>query len=151
MIYVFFPVFAAICYGLAIIYDEKALETVNVATLVLFSTVMGIPLGIATAFALSKAKNQSFNFDFLHQPTVTLYATLGLVLVQIAVVFTLFAIQKTSASYTAFAEISYPFFTILFLVLFFGVRQFNWSILFGGGLVLLGSFILIYGQMRQMS
>ncbi len=151
MIYALFPIFAAICYALAYIFDEKALEKVNVATLMLSITGIGLPLSLAAVFILAKTKGESVDFSFLSDSKLLAYIVFGALLGTLGFLFTLFAIQKTSASYTAFAEISYPLFTVLFLFLFFGARHFDWSLLLGGGLVLLGSIVLIYGQMRQIS
>ena len=148
VIYTFFPIFAAICYALAYILDERILEKINVATFMLVTTIIGLPFSIGIVLFLRKFKNEQIMiepfYDFKFLMVVIFAFSLGI----IGFLFTLFSLQKTNAVYTSFAEISYPLFTVLILFLFFGARQFNPTILLGGTLVLLGSFILIYGQSK---
>ena len=151
MIYALFPILAAICYALAYIFSEQAMEKVSVSLLMLITMIINIPLTLLIIFILHKFKGESISIDFWHDKPLLFYIIFTGIFGMAGYFFTLFAVQNTSASYAAFAEISYPLFTVLFLFLFFGVRHFDWSLLLGGGLVLLGSFVLIYGQMRQMS
>ena len=142
MIYAFFPIMAAMCYGLAFAFVEKAMETMNVVTYMLAGSVIGIVLAIGFA----KIKGEPFDFAFMNDKTTLFYALMAILAPAIGWFLTIYAVKNTSASYAAFAEISYPLFTVLFLFLFFGVRHFDWTLLVGGGLIMLGSFILVYGQ-----
>ena len=151
MIYLFFPIFAATIYALTYIYSEKVLEVSNAASLLVVQIVVGTLAWFGIIAGLVFYNKQSLNFTALQEPKLLIFAVLSGILGSLGFVFTLFAVQKVSASYTAFAEISYPLFTILFLFLFFGLRHFDWSLLFGGVLIMLGSFILIYGQTRAMT
>jgi len=45
MIYLFFPLFAAMFYGLAFAFTEKALKLVNISTYLMLSGATG-PVGI---------------------------------------------------------------------------------------------------------
>jgi len=151
MIYVFLPVFAAIFYALTYIFLEKTMDKINLSTMLTVTTGIGTLAWICVISVLIFIKKQPFQLELLKDTSLLFYLLPASLLGTLGYLFTLYAVKNTSASYTAFAEISYPLFTVLFLFLFFGVRQFDWSLLLGGGLVLLGSFILIYGQMRQMS
>lgn len=151
MIYAFFPIFAAICYAFAYIFGERVLEQLNVTSLMFANIFIGTAISILIVGLLVFLKKEPIQIDALKDPHLLSHVLLVAVLSSVGFFFTLFALQNTSASYTAFAEISYPLFTVLFLFLFFGIRQFDWSLLLGGGLVMLGSFILIYSRMRQMS
>jgi drug/metabolite transporter (DMT)-like permease len=55
------------------------------------------------------------------------------------------ALKNTSATYMAFAEISYPLFVPLFTYFLFSRSELSGSIALGGGLILLGSVIIARG------
>lgn len=61
-------------------------------------------------------------------------------------VFTIYSIKNTSALYTAFAETSYPFFTLVFGFLIFGMRQMNFTTFCGGLLIFAGAVVMVYGK-----
>ncbi|MCK5284157.1 MAG: EamA family transporter [Alphaproteobacteria bacterium] len=144
MLYASFPIIAAVCYGLCFAFTQKLLESVNVATYIFLGGVASVFI----ALGLSKFKHEPISLSFMEDKYLLIVALIAVLVPSIGWLLTMYAIKNISASYAAFAEISYPLFTILFLFLFFGVRHFDWSILVGGGLVMFGSFILIYGQMN---
>ena len=55
------------------------------------------------------------------------------------------ALKNTSATYMAFAEISYPIFVPLFTYFLFNRSELSGSIVIGGGFILLGSYIIAAG------
>lgn len=148
MIYALFPILAAMCYASAYIFGEKVLQKTNMASMLLLTAPLGFLTWLAAIWFLNKYQNQSLNFSSFNNKQTLFFAVAISVLGTLGYIFTLFSLQKVSATYTATAEVSYPLFTILFLWLFFGEKQFDLSILCGGLLVLLGSFTLIYGQIK---
>ncbi|MFK7840291.1 MAG: EamA family transporter [Bdellovibrionales bacterium] len=144
MIYAFFPIFAAMFYGLAFAFTEKALKLTNLATYMALSAIAGIiVMGVYI-----KLKGDPLSFDFAFDKTSLVIVLTAVTAPTLGWVFTMFAIKTTSASYASFAEISYPLFTLLFLFIFFGLRTIDWTIILGGALIMAGSFIMVYGQTK---
>lgn len=148
MFLLFLPLLAAACYGLGYVFLERASSSVSLSTFLLLS----IPFEILVILMMHITKAGEVNFSFLNglfQNSSLLWTIiLAVILPTIGWVFTIYAVQNVSATYTAFAEISYPLFTVVFLAGFFGVKQFNAPILLGGLLILIGSALLVYGQLR---
>jgi drug/metabolite transporter (DMT)-like permease len=144
MIYVFFPIIAAMCYGMAFAFMEKALKITNISTYMCLSALAGI----CVMFTVIKIKGEPLSFDFLTDKVNIAIVLTAVFAPTLGWLFTMFAIKTTSASYAAFAEISYPLFTLVFLFVFFGLRSVDWTVLMGGALIMLGSFIMIYGQTK---
>lgn len=142
MIYAFFPIFAAICYGLAFAFTERALKFTNLSTYMVLSALMGVVVMVGFV----KLKGETVSFSFMESKTSALIVLTSVLAPTLGWVFTMFAIKTTSATYASFAEISYPLFTLMFLFTFFGLRSIDWTILAGGSLIMIGSFIMIYGQ-----
>jgi len=144
MIYAFFPIFAAMFYGLAFAFTEKALKLTNISTYMALSALAGV----IVMGAFIKIKGEALSFDFLADKTSLAIVLTAVVAPTLGWVFTMFAIKTTSASYASFAEISYPLFTLAFLFIFFGLRTIDWTVLLGGALIMVGSFIMVYGQTK---
>lgn len=142
MIYVFLPFLSAALYGLGYVLLDKLLKNIPIlAFMVVSSCIMTVAIG-ATAFL----KLSPENFSFVNDKKILLIFLATIVINIAAWITTLLALQNTSATYVAFAEISYPLFTILFLFLLFGEKQFSWQSLVGGALILAGSVLLVSAQ-----
>lgn len=144
MIYAFFPIFAAMFYGLAFAFTEKALKLTNISTYMALSAIAGM----LVMFGFIKLKGEPLSFTFLESKSALAIVLTAVIAPTLGWVFTMFAIKTTSATYASFAEISYPLFTLIFLFAFFGLRTIDWTIILGGALIMLGSFIMIYGQSK---
>lgn len=145
MIYVFFPIAAAMFYGMAFALMERALQATNVVTYMVMSALVTLPL--ITILAL--IKKEAVSFDFLSSKASLAIVIAAVIAPAFGWFLTAYAIKNTNAAYAAFAEVSYPLFTILFLFLFFGIKHFDWHLFTGGLLVIAGSFILILGQLSK--
>lgn len=99
-------------------------------------------------FGFIKLKGEPLSFTFLESKSALAIVLTAVIAPTLGWVFTMFAIKTTSATYASFAEISYPLFTLIFLFAFFGLRTIDWTIILGGALIMLGSFIMIYGQSK---
>ncbi|MGH1398050.1 MAG: EamA family transporter [Alphaproteobacteria bacterium] len=144
-IYLFFPIFAAMFYGLAFAFTEKALKLTNVSTYLAISIVSGALIMLA----FIKLKGEPLNFDFVKNKSTLAIVLTSVIAPSLGWIFTTFAIKTTSASYAAFAEISYPLFTVLFLFTFFGLRAIDWTTIAGGLLIMTGSFLMIWGKTKS--
>ncbi len=141
---VIFPFIAAMFYGLGYVLIEKVMGIhMNAATFLTLNTLAYIPLiGVLVVF-----RNEPLDFSTL----MTNWPVFLMIMVAAAApslgwLFTIYAIKNTSALYTAFAETSYPVFTIAFGFLIFGIRQWDMTTLMGGALIMAGAAIMIFGQ-----
>ena len=139
------PIGAAMFYGMGFALMDRALQVTNVVTYMLLGAIITVPLvGI-----LAGVKHESVSFDFINR-----WQDLALVIAAVAApaigwFLTAYTIKNIGGAYAAFAEVSYPLFTILFLFLFFGIKQFDWHLLLGGLMVIVGSFVLVFGQLAD--
>ena len=132
-------------YGLAFAFAEKALNLINISTFLVINAFATFV--IASTFVLLRGQPLSLEGATSNPKNLAIIG-IAIVAPTLGWLFTMFAIKTTSASYAAFAEISYPLFTVLFLFLFFGLRSLDWTILLGGALIMSGSFLMIWGQSR---
>jgi len=140
-----FPIIAAALYGLGFVLIERAMQSINVATYMFIGGVMGFVI----AAALWVFKNEPISFSFMNEKWTTIAIIVGATAAPgLGWLLTTYAIKNVSATYAAFGEVSYPLFAIVFGFLLFGIRYFNWNVLIGGSLIMIGSFILVYGQIR---
>lgn len=145
MIYVLFPILAAVCYGLAFAATERALTLTSASTYLLLSAIPGF-IFVAGLIAV---KGEKLSWAFLENRGDVIIVAVAAIAPALGWLFTTYAIKNVNASYAAFAEISYPLFTLLFLFLFFGIKHFDWYVLVGGAFVMTGSFLLVFGQLSQ--
>ena len=145
MIYAFFPIIAAMFYGLAFAATEKALSYTSITTIM----ILGSAFGICVVSGLMFIKNEPPSFSFLNDKTGTALVATAVIAPAFGWLLTNYAIKNINSSYAAFAEVSYPLFTILFLFLLFGIRHFDWHVIVGGIMVIAGSVVLVLGQLRN--
>ena len=142
MIYIFLPFLSAALYGLSYVLLEKLLQSVSMLTFMITSCFcMMITIGVFSAF-----RPDLISLDFAQDKKVLLMFAAAIIVGIAGWIGTLIGLQNTSATYVAFAEISYPIFTVLFLFLLFGEFQFTWHSLLGGILILAGSVVLVFSQ-----
>lgn len=139
------PIFAALFYGMAFALMERALQTVNVVTYMLLGVIISLPL----VMVLAAVRHEHISFDFLTRWQDVLLVTAAVIAPALGWFLTAYTIKSIGGAYAAFAEVSYPLFTILFLFLFFGIKQFDWHLLVGGLMVVAGSSILVLGQLGK--
>lgn len=142
MVYVFLPFLSAALYGLGYVLLDKLLKNIPILAFMLASScIMTVAVGTMAFFKLSPQ-----DFSFVSDKKILLIFLATIFINITAWITTLLALQNTSASYVAFAEISYPLFTIFFLFLLFGENQFSWQSFIGGVLILAGSVVLVSSQ-----
>lgn len=137
---------SAALYGLGYILIERILKTVPMVTYMLCNSL----LFTAILLAVALMRREDVSFSFLSDRKM-----LALFLCTLAVnatgwVMTMVSLKKNSAVYTGFAEISYPLFTLLFLFLFFGMKQWGWQSMAGSALIFIGSVMLLLAQTGTM-
>ncbi len=127
---------------------SRVMQSLNVSTYLF----LGSAAGVCMAFILWAFKGEAVSFGFLSEKPSTLLMVLGtIILPGFGWILSMYAVQNISPAYTAFAEISYPLFTLLFLFLLFGVKHFDGHVLAGGLLIMIGSFVMVYGQIKGIS
>ncbi len=141
----FFPLIAACFYGLAYVFYERVFTGVNMTTFYF----CGAMTGLVTTLCYGLWNHQPVSFAFAKEtPSLLIMLALGVMSSYLGWLLTTHGIKGTSAVYAAMGEISYPLFTVLFAFLLFGARNWSLSTLLGGALIMIGSFILVYGQTR---
>lgn len=140
---IFFPIFAAILWGVSYALFEDLLNKVSVATITL---VYGF-LGVFMAFIVGYAEKQPIDFkpilsSFNVFVTLTVFALVSVS----ATLLTTYATKHISATYASIGEIAYPIFTVLFIYLIYGVNQLNLWTVIGGLLVMSGICVMVFGQ-----
>jgi len=144
MISAFFPFIAAMFYGIGFVLIERTMHQFTVLSFLFLNGVMGLVVALTVWLVKREAFLTGQSFD-----KTTLLFFIGAALAPaMGWLLTIYSVKNASAVYAAMGEISYPFFTVLFAFLLFGMRGWGWSTLLGGALIILGSFILVYGQIR---
>jgi len=141
----FFPFIAAAIYGLGFVFMERAMQSVSAGTFMLVDALVGIAL-VSSLFLF---RIESFSSEVLQNRQTMLYLLAGAAAPGIAWLITIYAVKNISAAYATAGEVSYPLFTVLFLFLIFGVRNFDWTVLVGAALIIAGALILLSGQVIQ--
>lgn len=137
----YLPFLNAILYGLYYALLQETYGKLSLATILLTNGI----LFIVTALGIWIGRVDSLSFAQLREPRIVwiFIALIALSTVLQATHYT--ALKNTSATYMAFAEISYPLFVPLFTYLLFARAELTGSIALGGGLILLGSVIIARG------
>ncbi len=140
---IFFPIFAAILWGISYALFEDLLQRISVATLTLAYGVFGIFIALIVACGEKqpidfKPVLSSFNLFF----TLAVFALVSVS----ATLLTTYATKYVSATYASIGEIAYPIFTVLFVYLIFGVNQLNTWTVIGGLMIMSGICVMILGQ-----
>jgi drug/metabolite transporter (DMT)-like permease len=140
---IFLPFFGAGLYGLVYALNENIFVNVSISTYVFVSNIVGAAL-IVLLHLLSPLK---IDFSPLMENRTAALFCISVVASILGWIVTCFAIKSISANYASIAEISYPFFTILFGYLIFS-RKIDWSVALGAVLIFAGSLILIVGKLN---
>jgi len=138
---IYLPFINAILYGLYYALLQETYGTLSLSTILLTNGI----LNIAIALVLWGFRIDGLSFMPLRDSKM-LWIFLALIAVSTILQATHYtALKNTSATYMAFAEISYPLFVPLFTYFLFSRSELSGSIALGGGLILLGSVIIARG------
>jgi drug/metabolite transporter (DMT)-like permease len=136
---IFLPFFNAIFYGLYYAFLQEVLGSLSLATILLVNGA----LSILTSLAMCLLRLDGLSFVALEERRI-MVVFIGLIIISIILSATHYAaLKNTSATYAAFAEISYPLFVALFTYLLFSRGELTSSIALGGGLIFLGSLVIV--------
>lgn len=149
MAYIFLPFLSAALYGLSYVLIEKLLHGVPALTFLLCSMVVSSVFMMIVFGFIWTLNPESLSLEFLHDKKTAMLFIFTAVLGIVAWLTTLLSLQHNSASFVAFAEISYPVFTLLFLFILFGERHFTWQFMLGGAMILGGSIVLVMSQVAK--
>lgn len=147
MPYLLFPFISAALYGLSYVLIERIMTTVNVTTFM----VLGCFTGVIMTTLLWIIKGETLTLAPLSgKPAIIAFLIMALLSSYMAWMTSNFAIRETSALYTSMGEVSYPIFTLIFAYLIFGTKNWDPMMLVGGGLVLVGSFVMVYARSKTL-
>ncbi len=146
MIYAFLPFISAALYGLGYILIEKMLKGVPVLAYMVVNSL----LFSAILVTIYLFRREQTSFEFLGDKKTLALFLITLAVNAVAWVITLVSLKNNNATYTAFAEISYPLFTVLFLFVFFGIaHHWTWQSVIGSLLIFSGSVFLVWSQVSH--
>ncbi len=134
----FLPAFlAATLWGLSYTFMEQSLKTMSSAMYLFLSSLVYL-LVFLPAF-ISERKVLA---ELSASPRNCVWILLSIATGLAANVLILFTIKLLGASKAAALEISYPFFTSLFMIVLFK-EKFSLQLVFGGILIFLGTFVIV--------
>jgi drug/metabolite transporter (DMT)-like permease len=137
----YLPFINAILYGLYYALLQETYGKLSLATILLTNAL----LNILIALVMWGCRIDGLSFAPLRD-TKMLWIFLAVISVSTLLQVTHYtSLKNTSATYMAFAEISYPLFVPLFTYFLFSRSELSGSIALGGGLILLGSVIIARG------
>lgn len=137
----YLPFLNAILYGLYYAFLQEMYGRLSLSTILLTNGA----LFILTAVTAKIFRWDNISFGALREGSA-LWVFIGLVVLSTILTATHYiALKNTSATYMAFAEISYPLFVPLFTYLLFNRTELSSSLLLGGGLILVGSYVIARG------
>lgn len=141
----YLPFLNSILYAIYYAFLQESYGRLSLSTLLLTNGILFIVLAlVATVFRLD-----SIGFGELRDSKM-LSVFLGLIVISTILQATHYiALKNTSATYMAFAEISYPLFVPLFTYFLFNRSELSGSIVVGGGFILLGSYIIAMGGWKS--
>jgi drug/metabolite transporter (DMT)-like permease len=141
----YLPFLNSIFYAIYYAFLQESYGRLSLSTLLLTNGILFIVLAlVATVFRLD-----SIGFGELRDSKM-LSVFLGLIVISTILQATHYiALKNTSATYMAFAEISYPLFVPLFTYFLFNRSELSSSIIIGGGFILLGSYIIAMGGWKS--
>ena len=138
---IYLPFINAIIYGLYYALLQETYGALSLAT-ILFTNGL---LFIVTALIIHLLSWENISLSPLKDPRV-FWVFIAVIAVSTVLQATHYvALKNTSATYMAFAELSYPLFVPLFTYFLFSRADLSGSIALGGGLILLGSAIIVRG------
>ena len=136
---IYLPFVNAVLYGLYYALLQESYGALSLATILLTNGV----LFVVTALTMYWFKWDKVSLAPLQTPKM-LWVFVAVIIVSTILHVTRYvALKNTSATYMAFAELSYPMFVPLFAYFLFARSEMTGSIALGGSLILLGSAIII--------
>jgi drug/metabolite transporter (DMT)-like permease len=132
----------AVLYGLYYALLQETYGVLSLSTILLTNGILNIVLALAA---------WAFRFGTIsYAPLVSsraLWIFVALVVLSSIIQSTHYiALKNTSATYMAFAEISYPLFVALFTWILFSRSELTLSIALGGALIMVGSIVIARGN-----
>jgi drug/metabolite transporter (DMT)-like permease len=146
---IFAPFLAAIGWGVQYAVFGHALKSLSVPALMLATAIIWPITLVIVSLSVSWISGEPIDFKPLATRSVQITFFATIFLSSMVWVLTLLATKHISPTYAALGEISFPLFTALFAWLFYGDKQWNWTILAGAVLLLAGSFLIIQGQSQS--
>lgn len=142
----YLPFVNSILYAIYYAFLQESYGRLSLSTLLLTNGTLFIVL----ALAATGLRLDSIEFGELRDSKM-LAVFIGLIVISTILQATHYiALKNTSATYMAFAEVSYPLFVPLFTYFLFNRSELSSSIIVGGGFILLGSYIIAMGGWKSV-
>ncbi len=143
MLWFFYALATAICWGLGYALTEKLLHNgVSPSVTLLMIVLLQVPVFLFLAINSGSIKP---SIDVLSKDTnLLIIAIIMCVVFTLGNIFIMQAVGLKNASHVNLIEITYPIFTVLFTFLLFKTVHLNWASAFGGIMVISGAILMIY-------
>lgn len=145
MIYLLFPIVSSIFFGLGYALTERVATFISLHSYVVLNGIANIVVALLISYFHHNSEPVGFAF-LQEKASIIFMVLLAAFSPAIGWMFTIYSVQNISAVYTAFGQVSYPIFTLLFVFLLFGQKNFDIYTLIGGSLAIIGTAILVYGK-----
>ena len=136
---VFLPVAAAILFGMNYATYGRVLQSINVQTLFVTTTLFNVAIALLIYFLFP----EKVNFALLMQAPLGAYMALGWITGITGWICSLLVMGNVSATYAAIGELSYPLFTALFAYTVYNSHELDWKMAIGGAFIMVGSIIVV--------
>jgi drug/metabolite transporter (DMT)-like permease len=132
---------AAVLWGLNYTLTEKILRYIAPTTLLAFEMLIGAICFLIISYFTNLKQDVT---TLMSQSAILKITILEIIVVILANFLIVYSIHAKNATVAGIIEIIYPLFTILFTWLIFQESHLNIPVLLGGGLILLGVFIISF-------
>jgi drug/metabolite transporter (DMT)-like permease len=137
----YLPFLNAILYGVYYVFLQEVFGKLSLSVILLTNGILFIVIALVARILAW----DDLSFVALREPKIY-WSFIALITLSTILQMTHYtALKNTSATYMAFAEISYPLFVPIFAYLLFSRQELSPSIALGGGLILIGSVIIARG------
>ncbi len=143
MLWFFYALATAICWGLGYALTEKLLHNgISPSVTLLMIVLLQVPVFLTWAIYSGSIK---LSFDILSKDNnLLIIAMIMTVVFALGNIFIMQAVGLKNASHVNLIEITYPIFTVLFTLILFKTTHLNFASLIGGAFILFGVIIIIY-------
>jgi drug/metabolite transporter (DMT)-like permease len=136
-----YAVSAAILWGLNYSLTERLVRSISPTTLLAFEMLIGA-IGF---FAISWFFDLKKDIAVIHtEPNLLFILIIEIIVVLSANLLIVYSIHAKDATVAGFVELIYPLFTILFTWLIFSENHVTLPVIIGGGLIMVGVYIISF-------
>lgn len=138
MTWFIYSLMCSVLWGLNYSLGEKIIKNVGISTLLFFDCIISVLFASVYIYYSSSIKQELLSITSKEIVIICITVAcniLGSLLLCIS-------IKEKNATMAGMIEISYPFFTAIFTYLIFSENQLSMKSLFGGLLIMLGTYVI---------